>query len=104
MKSILSALILALALPLAVAPAQAALSGFYDSAEQINTILSSKAVADALYQAQIAHVANTGTRADGAHEWQVKTQGCDLIIYLKPVPPQGLGKTTYEIELGNACP
>lgn len=100
MKSILTTL----ALVLATAPAQAALSGFYDSAEQINTILSSAAVADALRQASIGHVANTGTRSDGAHEWQVRTQECDLTIYLKPVPPQGVGKTTYELELGDACP
>ncbi|MBE0702329.1 MAG: hypothetical protein IH582_04030 [Afipia sp.] len=100
MKSTLAAL----ALVLAAAPAQAALSGFYDSAEQINTILSSTAVADALRQSPIGHVANTGTRADGAREWQVRTQECDLKVYLKPVPQQGFGKTTYELELGDACP
>lgn len=100
MKSTLAAL----ALVLAAAPAQAALSGFYDSAEQINIILSSTAVADALRQSPIGHVANTGTRADGAREWQVRTQECDLKVYLKPVPQQGFGKTTYELELGDACP
>ncbi|HWK81929.1 MAG TPA: hypothetical protein VNP95_14245 [Thermomicrobiales bacterium] len=100
MKSVLTTL----ALVLAAAPAEAALSGFYDSAEQINTILTSTAVADALRQAPIGHVANTGTRKDGAHEWQVRTQECDLTVYLKPVPPQGVGKTTYELELGNGCP
>ncbi|WP_186395064.1 hypothetical protein [Stappia sp. TSB10GB4] len=94
----------AFALTLAAAPAQAAVSGFYDSAEQIGTILSSAAVADALRQAPIGHVANTGTRADGAREWQVRTQECDLTVYLKPVPPQGVGKMTYEIELGAPCP
>ena len=99
MKSILTAL----ALVIAALPAQAALSGFYDSAEQIGTILSSAAVADALRQAPIGHVANTGTRADVAREWQVRTQECDLTVYLKPVPPQGVGKTTYELELGDAC-
>ena len=100
MRSILTAL----ALVLAAVPAQAAMSGFYDSAEQISAILSNAAVANALRQAPIGHVANTGTRADGAHEWQVRTQGCDLTVYLKPVPSQGLGKTTYEVELGDACP
>lgn len=99
MKTILTAL----ALIVAAIPAHAALSGFYDSAEQISTILSSAAVADALRQAPIGHVANTGTRADGAHEWQVRTQECDMTVYLKPVPPQGIGKTTYELELGDAC-
>ena len=100
MKSICAAIVLALA-PVS---AQAALSGFHDSAEQINVILSSEAVADALRQAPVGHIANTGTRDDGAHEWQVRTQECDLTVFLKPVPPQGVGKTTYDLELGDACP
>ena len=100
MKAIFSSL----ALALATMPAQAALSDFYDSAEQIDTILSSEAVADALRRAPIGHIANTGTRADGAREWQVRTQECDLTVYLKPAPPEGVGKTAYELELGEACP
>mgnify|MGYP000920422917 CR=1 FL=1 len=93
----------ALLLALASSPAHAALSGFYDSAEQIGTILSSETVAKALRQAPIGHVANTGTREDGAHEWQITTQECDLTVYLIPVPPKGVGKITYDLEVGNAC-
>lgn len=100
MKSICTALVLALA----SVPAQAALSGFHDTAEQINVIFSSEAVADALRQAPVGHIANTGTRDDGAHEWQLGTQECDLTVFLKPVPPQGVGKTTYDLELGDGCP
>lgn len=93
----------AAALVLASSSAHAALSGFHDSAEQIGTILASPEVADAVRQAPIGHVANTGTRADGAHEWQITTQECDLTIYLLPIPPKGVGKVTYNLELGAAC-
>lgn len=98
----------ALALPLAflglsVNPAKAALSGYYDSAEQIGMILGSEAVADAVHQAPIGAISNTGTRKDGAKEWTVRVQECDLIVYLKPVLPNGPGKTTYEIEVPGTC-
>lgn len=99
MRAIFAAFILASA----AAPAQAALSGFHDSAEQINTILTSTAVADALRQAPIGHIANTGTRADGALEWQVRTQECDLTVYLRRVVPHAIGKSRYELELGDGC-
>ena len=46
-------------------PASAAVSGFYDSAEQINAIIESPDVANQLRQAPIRHLANTGTRDDG---------------------------------------
>ncbi len=101
-------MIRALALPLALLalsgmPAQAALSGFYDSGEQIGMILASEAVADALHQAPIGAISNTGTRKDGANEWTVRVQECDLKVYLKPILPNGPGKTTYEIEVPGAC-
>ena len=88
---------------LAAVPAQAALSGFYDSGEQIGTILSSRAVADAVRQAPIGAISNTGTRKDGAHEWTVRVQACDLKVYLVPVPPKGPGKTTYTVETPAPC-
>lgn len=88
---------------LAALPAQAALSGFYDSAEQIGVILSSAAVANALHQAPVGAISNTGTRKDGAREWTVRVQACDLKVYLVPVMPNGVGKTTYTIEIPAAC-
>lgn len=84
-------------------PASAALSGFYDSGEQITAILSSEAVANALRQAPIGAVTNTGTRNDGANEWEVRTQECDLKVYLVPHAPVGVGKTTYTIDVPKAC-
>lgn len=84
-------------------PAAAALSGFYDSAERINTILSSSDVANALRQAPVGAISNTGTRKDGASEWQVRTQECDLTVYLVPILPEGTGKTTYRVEVPGTC-
>ena len=91
------------ALSLAATPAHAALSGFYDSGEQITTILSSSEIADAVRQAPIGAVSNTGTRKDGAHEWTIRVQECDLVVFLLPVPPNGPGKTTYEVSIPGAC-
>ena len=84
-------------------PASAALSGFYDSGEQISTILASEAVGNALRQAPIGAISNTGTRDDGAKEWEVRTQECDLKVYLVPHAPVGVGKTTYTVDVPNAC-
>lgn len=95
--------ILSLSILLIALPAEAAVSGFYDSAEQIGLILSSEAVADAVHQAPIGSVSNTGTRKDGANEWTVRVQECDLKVYLKPVLPNGPGNTTYELEAPGAC-
>lgn len=88
---------------LSATPSFAALSGFYDSAERIQTILSSNAVADALHQQPIGAISNTGTREDGASEWTVRTQDCDLVVYLIAVPPAGPGKTTYTLDMPKAC-
>ncbi|MCG8271376.1 hypothetical protein MIC97_07600 [Aquamicrobium sp. NLF2-7] len=83
-------------------PAYAALSGFYDSTEQISTIFESHDVSNRLRQAPIGHIANTGTREDGAKEWEIRTQDCDLKVYLTATPPKGPGKTTYAIaDIGN---
>lgn len=95
--------IAALLLAVPTLPASAALSGFNDSGEQISTILSSEAVANALRQAPIGSVSNTGTREDGAHEWEVRTQECDLKVYLAPHAPAGVGKTTYTVDVPNGC-
>ncbi|WP_417678878.1 hypothetical protein [Pseudodonghicola sp.] len=93
----------ALAVCLLASPALAALSPYYDSAEQIGTILSDARIADALGQAPIGAISNTGTRDDGAAEWTIRVQACDLKVYLRPVPPKGLGKTTYEVDTIGRC-
>jgi hypothetical protein len=88
---------------LAANPAFAALSPFYDSGEKIDTILKSNEVADALRQAPIRSVENTGTRKDGADEWLVRTQECDLKVWLVAVPPKGVGMTTYRVDGISSC-
>lgn len=93
----------ALSLAALASPAVAALSGFYDSSERIATILSSSRVADAVGQAPVGSITNTGTREDGASEWQVRTQECDLTVYLIPVLPEGPGKTTYRLDIPGRC-
>lgn len=97
--------ILAAAAVLLLTPttAFAALSGFYDSAKQIDTILASTEVGDALRQAPIGQIGNTGTRADGANEWTIRTQDCDLVVYLVPKPSDGPGMTIYSLDLPNSC-
>lgn len=92
-----------LPLVLASAPASAALSGFYDSAEQITAIISSSDVADAARQQPIDAITRTATRDDGVQEWTVKTHRCELKVHLKPVPPSGLGKTTYLLDVPGKC-
>eukprot|EP01035_Chromulina_nebulosa_P050189 gene50189-68195_t len=79
--------------------AQAAVSGYYDSLERIGAILGDSRLADILHQQPIGAISNTGTRKDGAAEWTIRTQDCDLKVYLIPVRPKGHGKTTYEIDV-----
>lgn len=96
-------IVAATALALAATPAHAALSGFYDSAEQISAILGSTEVGDAVRQAPIGAISNTGTREDGANEWTIGVQACDLVVYLIPTPPKGPGKTTYSVDIPGTC-
>lgn len=95
---------LAISLTLAANPALAMLSPFYDSAEKITTILQDAAVADALRQAPIGAISNTGSFPDGADEWTVQTQDCDLVLKLIGQPPGLPGKTTYNVEITKPCP
>lgn len=94
---------IALLLCLAATPSFALLSPFYDSAEKITTILQSPEVADALHQAPIGAISNTGTAKDGADEWTVRVQDCDLVLRLVATPFEGTGKTTYRVELTTPC-
>lgn len=92
-----------LALVCLASPAQALVSPFYDSAEKIMAILESAEVADALHQAPIGAISNTGTFDSGDDEWTVRVQECDLILRLTAVAPQGAGKATYRVTLMGPC-
>jgi hypothetical protein len=95
---------LAVLLGLSASPALAMLSPFYDSAEKITAILQDAAVADALRQAPIGAISNTGSFPDGADEWTVRTQECDLVLKLIAKPAGMPGKATYSIAIATPCP
>ena len=95
--------VLGLVAVLAASPEMAMLSGYYDSAEKITAILQSGAVADALRQAPIGSISNTGTAKDGADEWTVRVQDCDLVVRVIGHAPEGVGKTTYTVEVTTPC-
>ena len=84
---------------LAAAPGFAALSPWYDRAEQIGAILGSEAIAGALGQRPVDSLEYEGQRSDGTVKWEIESEGCDLDVYLVPSPPEAgmVGKTTYQI-------
>jgi hypothetical protein len=94
---------LALGVLLAASPAAAMLSPYYDSAEKISAILASAEVADALRQAPIGAISNTGTTPEGHDIWTLRVQDCDLQVHLIALPPEGVGKVTYKVELAGLC-
>lgn len=80
------------------------MSGFYDSAAQMETILQDGRVADAVSQAPVQAMENTGIRKqDGALRWTVRTNRCNLSVYLVVKPAQGLGRTAYEVREIGGC-
>lgn len=95
--------LLCLALLLPAGGASAALSGFHDSAEQINTLFQSQEIDAALHGLPVDKVERKGAREDGTIRWEIESRDCELDVWLKPVPPQGPGKTTYEIARISAC-
>ena len=95
--------VLGLVAVLLASPAMAMLSGYYDSAEKITAILQSEAVADAVRQAPIGSISNTGTAKDGADEWTVRVQECDLVVQVIGHAPEGVGKITYTVEVTTPC-
>lgn len=85
-------------------PAVAAVSGFYDSNAQIEAIMQSGQVADAVKQLPLRSLARAGSRKDdGALRWRVRSDRCTLVVYLSAIPPQGVGKTTYDVKEVGAC-
>ncbi|WP_112312534.1 hypothetical protein [Pseudogemmobacter bohemicus] len=95
----LSPTLSALGLSLIALPAFAALPPYYDRVEQIQTILSSEAVADRLGGRPIDSLDYERQESDGSVNWEIDTNGCDIDIWLVPQPmPEGMtGKVTYEV-------
>ncbi|MBJ2153585.1 hypothetical protein [Paracoccus sp. IB05] len=80
-------------------PAFAALPPYYDRIEQIQTILSSDALADRLGGRPIDSLDYERHGQDGSVKWEIDTDGCDIDIWLDPQPlPEGMtGKVTYAV-------
>jgi hypothetical protein len=90
---------------LCASPALGRVSGFYDSANKIEAILASPAVANALHQAPVGSVSEIGTSKDGAGQWMVRTQDCDLIVHViaQPLPEGMVGTPNYTVEITKGC-
>ena len=90
---------------LCASPSFAMVSGFYDSANKIAAILASGAVADALGQAPVGSVSEIGTAKDGAGQWMVRTQDCDLIVDVtaEPLPEGMVGAPEYTVKIVKGC-
>lgn len=85
-------------------PAQAALSGYYDSLEQIQAVVQDARVGNALKQLPISHIeSQAGAPGDTTRQWRVRSQDCELTILLEAKPPNGPGKTTYAVKQVSAC-
>jgi hypothetical protein len=85
-------------------PAHAAVSGFYDSAAQVEVLMQSGALADAVRQLPIRELTRAGQRrSDGALRWRVRTERCKLVVYLEAIPPQGVGRTRYAVKEVGSC-
>lgn len=72
--------------------AHAALSGYYDSAKKIETVMSNSTVANSLRQAAIKKIEVNGLNVT------IETDSCTRGVTLIAIPPQGLGATQYEVE------
>lgn len=84
-------------------PASAALSGFYDAAEQVQAVIGSVKVSSAMGERPFDTLEQVRTRDNGQIEWRVQNSECYVIVTLTPVPPAGVGKTTYEVANVSAC-
>ncbi len=91
-----------LALTLA-APAQAALSGFYDSGAQIGVILQSGLVADALHQAPVEQITRGQSWPNGRQDWRLRTQRCALTVQLEPRKRSTIGPVSWVVRSVGAC-
>ena len=93
--------LLAVSVTFGAGPAFAALSPWYDRAEQVQTLLASDVLQQQLGGQPLDGIEHEGVRADGAQIWDLDTAGCDLTVHLIPQPPEDgmVGKTTYQLEL-----
>lgn len=102
MKPIFAALALSL---VSAGSALAALPPYYDSGRQLDVILSSGEVADAVRIAPIEGLDRLEESAGGAIQWRVRTRDCAVTVEIKAIPlPQGMvGAVNYEVVRVSPC-
>lgn len=85
--------------------ANAALSAYYDSIEQITAILNSESIAEQLGPWPIESVEQAETSPDAPSRWIVRTQDCSLTVTLTAEPPEdgATGMTTYSAAPMGTC-
>ena len=81
-------------------PAQAALSGYYDSVAAMAAVLETEGLADALRQQPVAGM--DVAESDGGEVWKVRTRDCLAEVALRRIPPNGPGVNSFETSLGTA--
>ncbi|MFT3689433.1 hypothetical protein [Paenirhodobacter sp.] len=95
-------IVLALSLTLA-APAQAALSGFNDSAAQISVIVQSGLVADALYQAPVLGISRGQSWSGGRQDWHLRTERCTATVQVEPRRRSSIGPVSWVLRSVGPC-
>lgn len=88
---------------LAALPAQAALSGFYDSAAQIAVITADPLVADAVKQLPIEEISRTRTHEDGRVDWRIRTLRCTVTAQLEPRRRSTIGPVNWVLRSVSPC-
>lgn len=90
---------------LAAVPADAMVSGYYDSLNKIEAVLAAPGLDEMLRQQPIGAVTEIGRNKDDIPQWMVRTQDCDVVINLLAHPPEDgmVGMTTYTAEIAQGC-
>lgn len=94
--------VLSLAVP---SSSLAAVSGFHDSAAQVDAIMSDAAVADALHQAPVTMLMLADPTESGAQIWEVTSADCTLKVQVDVTPPASgmVGRNSYQVKVIEAC-
>lgn len=102
MKSIYFSVLMLAAASISTGVQANKVTGFHDSAAQINALLQSPAVAAALGNQAVMSMDAIGLRAaDVARIWRIGTETCDIRVALLPTTPRQSGSIsgiTYAVE------
>ncbi|GEM_PF-3553469 len=86
-------------------PASAAVSGYYDAGEQIQTITQNAEVGNALRQLPFDSITVVSRGDNGKVSWRIQNSECAATVELEQIRPSGgmVGKTTYQVTAVSAC-